>query len=100
MEFLEEEFTSEHEDYQLVTAYLNKTLPTLSGKAPGAKARLYVTEKDETGYTITGYGTIAASDGVSGVYEMKLALEDGGFPRVVYLQSAHKMALGDAPLEQ
>src|SRR6516165_3290175 len=100
MAFLEEEFTTEHEDYQLVTAYLNKTLPTLTGKAPGAQARLYVTEKDETGCTIIGYGTIAASDGVSGVYEMKLALEYGGFPKVVYLQSAHKIALGDAPLEQ
>jgi hypothetical protein len=100
MEFLEEEFTSEHEDYHLVTAYLNKTLPTLTGKAPGARARLYVTEKDETGYTITGYGTIAASDGASGVYEMKLALEYGAFPKVVYLQSAHKVALGDIPLGQ
>ena len=100
MEFLEDEFTSEHEDYQLVIRYLNKTLPTLSGTAPGAQARLYMTEKDETGYTILGYGTIAASDGVSGVYELKLALEYGGTPKVVYLQSAHKIALGDAPLEQ
>ena len=100
MEFLEEEFTSEHEDYQLVTTYLNKTLPTLTGEATGGQARLYVTEKDETGYTITAYGTLAASDGVSGVYEMKLALEYRGFPKVVYLQSAHKIALGDAPLEQ
>ena len=100
MEFLEEEFTSEHEDYHLVTAYLNKTLPTLTGKAPDSQARLYVTEKDETGYTITGYGTLPASDGMSGVYEMKLALEYGAFPKVVYLQSAHKIALGDAPLEQ
>jgi hypothetical protein len=100
MEFLEEEFTSEHEDYHLVIAYLNKTLPTLTGKAPGSQVRLYVTEKDETGYTITGYGTLTASDGMSGMYEMKLALEYGAFPKVVYLQSAHKIALGDAPLEQ
>ena len=100
MAFLEEEFTSEHEDYQLVTAYLNMTLPTLTGEAPGAQARLYVTDKDETGYTILGYGTLAASDGVGGVYEMKLALEDRGFPKVVYLQSAHKIAPGDAPWEQ
>jgi hypothetical protein len=100
MEFLEEEFTSEHEDYHLVTAYLNKTFPTLTGTVLGEQARLYVTDKDETGYFIIGYGTIAASDGVSGVYEMKLALEYRGFPKVVYLQSAHKVALGDTPLEQ
>ena len=59
-----------------------------------------ICEQDETGYIITGYGTLAASDDTSGVYEMKLALEYGAFPKVVYLQSAHKIALGDAPLEQ
>jgi hypothetical protein len=100
MEFLEDEFTSEHEDYQLVIQYLNETLPTFFGSAPGAQARLYMTENDETGYTIQGYGTIAASDGTSGAYELKLALEYGVTPKIVYLQSAHKIALGDAPLEQ
>lgn len=100
MALIEDEFTNEHEDYYLVAEYLRKTFPTLTGNAPGAQARLYVTEKDETGYSITGHGTLAASDGSSGVYEMKLAVECGNFPTVVYLQSAHKMALGDAPFKE
>jgi hypothetical protein len=86
MALIEEEFTNEHEDYHLVAEYLRKIFPTLTGNAPGEQARLSVTEKDETGYIITGQGTLAASDGY--------------FPTVVYLQAAHKIALGDAPLEE
>jgi hypothetical protein len=100
MALIEEEFTNEHEDYHLVADYLRKTFPTLAGDAPGEQARLSVTEKAETGYTITVHGTLAASDGSSGVYEMKLAVEYGDFPTVVYLQSAHRIALGDVPLEE
>jgi hypothetical protein len=100
MALIEEEFTNEYEDYHLVAEYLRKTFPTLTGDAPGEQARLSVTEKDATGYTITVHGTLAASDDSSGVYEMKLAVEYGDFPTVVYLQAAHKIALGDIPLEE
>ena len=100
MASIEEKFTNAYEDYNLVTEYLRKTFPTLAGNSPGKQARLYVTERDETGYTITGYGNIAASDGLSGFYEMKLAIEFGNSLTVVYLQSAHKIALGDVPFEE
>jgi len=100
MASIEEKFTNAYADYLLVTEYLRKALPTLTGKAPGKQARLYMTERDETGYTITGYGTITASDGLSGFYELKLAIEYRDSPPVVYLQSVHKIALGDAPFEE
>ena len=100
MASIEEKFTNAYADYLLVTEYLKKAFPTLTGKAPGEQARLYMTERDETGYTITGYGTIAASDGLSGLYELKLAVEYGGSPIVVYLQSVRRIALGDAPFEE
>jgi hypothetical protein len=96
---IEEKFTNVYTDYLLVTEYLRKVLPILTGNAPVEQARLYMTERDKTGYTITGYGNIAASDGLSGLYELKLAVENGEGPTIVYLQSVRKIALGDAPFE-